>query len=195
MWDPRPPRAVRGTTLFFFTRKYSWSLDNALSVATGYWLDYCGSNPNKGKTFHFSTSSRPAFGPNKPSIEWVMGDIFPMLRRPGGETDHSPPSTAEVKHNDAIHALSRVFTAYCLINSAQGQLYVLQEYSYLWRVDIDSGNIRASILSGWGSYLRQKLCTRNNCRSEKHWLLVQRVSVGIVQRFVCYALQSMALCL
>jgi hypothetical protein len=43
--------------------------------------------------FFFTTSSRPALGPTKPPIQWAPG-----VKRPGGEADHSPPSSAEVKN-------------------------------------------------------------------------------------------------
>jgi hypothetical protein len=47
--------------------------------------------------FLFSTASRPALGPTQPPIRWV-----PAVKRPGHETNHSPPSSAEVKNGGAI---------------------------------------------------------------------------------------------
>jgi hypothetical protein len=47
--------------------------------------------------FLFSTSSRPALGPTQPPIQWVTGALFPRVKRPGRESDHSPPFSAEVK--------------------------------------------------------------------------------------------------
>jgi hypothetical protein len=48
--------------------------------------------------FLFSTESRPALGPTKPPIQWVPGAVSPRVKRPGDETDHSLPSSAEVKN-------------------------------------------------------------------------------------------------
>jgi hypothetical protein len=49
------------------------------------------------KNFHFSTSSRPALGPTQPLIQWVPGALSPGVKRQRRETDHSPPTSAEVK--------------------------------------------------------------------------------------------------
>jgi hypothetical protein len=43
--------------------------------------------------FLIATASRPAVGPTHPPIHWVPG-----VKRPGRETDHSPPSSAEVEN-------------------------------------------------------------------------------------------------
>jgi hypothetical protein len=46
----------------------------------------------------FSTAVfRQSLGPNKPSKQWVMWALFPGIKRPGREADHSPPSSPEVK--------------------------------------------------------------------------------------------------
>jgi hypothetical protein len=36
-------------------------------------------------------------GPTQPPIECVPGDLSLVVKRPGREADHSPPSSAEVK--------------------------------------------------------------------------------------------------
>jgi hypothetical protein len=33
----------------------------------------------------------------KPPIQWVPGALSPVVKRPGREVDHSPPTSAEVK--------------------------------------------------------------------------------------------------
>jgi hypothetical protein len=43
-------------------------------------------------------SSRPALGPTQSTIQWVLGDLSPGVSQPGRETDHSPPTNAEVKN-------------------------------------------------------------------------------------------------
>jgi hypothetical protein len=55
------------------------------------------SSPAGGKNFHFSTSSRLALRSNQPPIEKVPGALTPGEKRRGRETDHSLPSSAEVK--------------------------------------------------------------------------------------------------
>jgi hypothetical protein len=47
--------------------------------------------------FLFVTASRTALGPTQPPIQWVPGALSLVLKRPGREADHSPPSSAEVK--------------------------------------------------------------------------------------------------
>jgi hypothetical protein len=53
----------------------------------------------------FSTACRPALGPTEPTFQRVPGAIPPKVKRPGRETDHSLPSSAEVKNVGAIPPL------------------------------------------------------------------------------------------
>jgi hypothetical protein len=46
----------------------------------------------------FSTSSIPVLVPTQPPIQWVTGLFPPGVKRPGRETDHSPPTNAEAKN-------------------------------------------------------------------------------------------------
>jgi hypothetical protein len=66
---------------------YHAALYSTVGTATGYGLDGPGSIPGRGKTFLFSTASRPTLGPTQP---------------PAG---HSPPSSAEVKKGGATPSL------------------------------------------------------------------------------------------
>jgi hypothetical protein len=72
-------------------------------------------------------SSTPALGSFQPPIHWVPGALFPGIKRPGREADHSPPTSAEVKK-------MWVYTStppYAFMASAyvvQGQLYLLPLY-------------------------------------------------------------------
>jgi hypothetical protein len=61
------------------------------------------SSPSRVKNFHFSTSSRPALGPTQPPIQWVPVALSTGVKRPRRETDHSPPTIAEVKKCGIIH--------------------------------------------------------------------------------------------
>jgi hypothetical protein len=74
--------------------------DSLVGITTGYELDDRegrSSSPGRDNNFVFSISSRPALGPTQPPIQWVPGALFPGVKRPGSEADHSPPATAEVK--------------------------------------------------------------------------------------------------
>jgi len=48
--------------------------------------------------FLFATASRPALGPIQPLSNGYCGAVILAVKRPGREADHSPPSSAEVKH-------------------------------------------------------------------------------------------------
>jgi hypothetical protein len=51
--------------------------------------------------FFFATASRPAVGPTQPPIQDVTrggGALSPGVKRPSGEADHSPPSSAHAKN-------------------------------------------------------------------------------------------------
>jgi hypothetical protein len=73
-----------------------------VGIATGYGLD-----DGRVKNFLFSTSSRQAMGSTQPPIQCVPGALSPGIKRPGRETDHSPPTNAEVKNGGAIYPLPR----------------------------------------------------------------------------------------
>jgi hypothetical protein len=60
--------------------------------------------PAGGKIFLFPIASRPALGPTQP-IQWVPETIFPGVKRPGREADHSPPSGTEAKNCGATPLL------------------------------------------------------------------------------------------
>jgi hypothetical protein len=44
------------------------------------------------------TASRTALGPTQPPIQWVLGGLSLGIKRPERESDHSPPSSAEVNN-------------------------------------------------------------------------------------------------
>jgi hypothetical protein len=69
------------------------------SIALRYGLDERGLESQKGLgILLFTTASRPAVGPNQPPIQWVLGALSLGIKRDGSETDHSPPSSAEVNN-------------------------------------------------------------------------------------------------
>jgi hypothetical protein len=79
------------------------SRDSLVGIATGYNLDDRGVGvwiPVRGNIFLFSTSRRVVqigSPPPPASIQWVPGALPPGLKLPGHESDHSPPTSAEVK--------------------------------------------------------------------------------------------------
>jgi len=48
--------------------------------------------------FLYTTASRSVLGATKPPIHWVPGDISVGVKLLERESDHSPPSSAEVKN-------------------------------------------------------------------------------------------------
>jgi hypothetical protein len=84
---------------------YKRSRDSSVGTTTGYWLD--GLDSRHRKSFLFSTASGPDLGPIQPPVQWILGaGVFPRgVKRPGRETDHSPPSSAEVKKGGTIRPI------------------------------------------------------------------------------------------
>jgi hypothetical protein len=52
---------------------------------------------SRSKIFLFSTTSTPVLWPTQPPIQWALGTFSPVVKRPGREANHSPPTSAEVK--------------------------------------------------------------------------------------------------
>jgi hypothetical protein len=66
--------------------------------------------------FLFTTASRTALEPTQPPIQWVQGALSPKVERPGRETNHSSPSSAEVKNAwSYTSTLQYVFMEWCLV--------------------------------------------------------------------------------
>jgi hypothetical protein len=77
------------------------SHDSSVGIALGYELDDRGSRvPFAVGAGNFSLNHRVqnGLGPTQPLIQWVPGAISLGVKRPGREADHSPPSSAEIKH-------------------------------------------------------------------------------------------------
>jgi hypothetical protein len=49
-------------------------------------------------SFFFATASRPPPVPTQPPIQWVLGSLFPEIKRPRRAADHSSPSSAKFKN-------------------------------------------------------------------------------------------------
>jgi hypothetical protein len=68
-------------------------------MAMGYGLDDRGFESRQGLgIFLFTTASRLALGLTQPPIQWVPEAPSLGVKRPVGEADNSPPSSAEVKN-------------------------------------------------------------------------------------------------
>jgi hypothetical protein len=67
----------------------------------GYGIDGLGSIPDMGKRLSLLHSVQSGPESHSPSYAMVKGALLPGLKRQKRETDHSPPSSAEVK-NGAI---------------------------------------------------------------------------------------------
>jgi hypothetical protein len=89
----------------FFCLLCHCSRDGSVGMATGYSLGGRGSIPGKGKISLHSTASRLVLGPTQSPIQWIPGVLFPGVKRPGREADHSPPSSAEVKNGGGVHGV------------------------------------------------------------------------------------------
>jgi hypothetical protein len=75
------------------------SRDTSVGIVT--WFD-----SRQGEAiFLFFAASVPALGPTQPPIKWIPGALFPGVKRPRREADHSLPSSAEVKNGGTIPPL------------------------------------------------------------------------------------------
>jgi hypothetical protein len=66
--------------------------------------------------FLFSAASRTALEPAQPPTQRVPAAFSPLVKRPGREADHPPPSSAEVKNAwRYVSAPQYVFMAWYLV--------------------------------------------------------------------------------
>jgi hypothetical protein len=75
-------------------------MDSAVGIETGHGLDDRGIGfrvPVGSKIL--SSPRRPdrLWGSTQPPTQWVLGALSPWVKRPGRETDHLPPASAEIK--------------------------------------------------------------------------------------------------
>jgi hypothetical protein len=78
------------------------SRGSSVGIVTGYRREHRGSIPDSGKIFLFFIVSRWNLRPTQPPIKWVPGALSSGMKRQERETDHSPPSCAEIKNGGAI---------------------------------------------------------------------------------------------
>jgi hypothetical protein len=75
------------------------SRDSAVSIATSYWLDDWGVKFESqwGQEFSLPHGIQTGSGVHSTSCPMCMGALSPGVKRLARETDHSPPTSAEVK--------------------------------------------------------------------------------------------------
>jgi hypothetical protein len=100
------------------TPSCSKSRYSLVGIALDYGLDDRGSRVRFLGIFLFTAASTPALGPT----QWVPGDLSLGVGWPGRETDHSPPSSSEVKECVELYLHSVNMTSWCSVK-AQGQPY------------------------------------------------------------------------
>jgi hypothetical protein len=74
------------------------SRDSVVGIAAAYWLNDRGVGvrvPVGSRIF--ATLSKPTLGSTQPPIQWVSEALSLAVKRPGRETGHLPPASAEVK--------------------------------------------------------------------------------------------------
>jgi hypothetical protein len=70
-------------------------------METRLWAGRLEFNSRQGKRrdiFIFATACRPALRPTEPHIQLLTGALTPGVKGAGRETEHSPPSPAEIKN-------------------------------------------------------------------------------------------------
>jgi hypothetical protein len=76
------------------------SRDSSVGIALGYGVEDRGSTvrfPAAAGNFSLHHRSSRALVPTQPPIQCIPEVLSLGVKRPGRETDHSPPSSAEVK--------------------------------------------------------------------------------------------------
>jgi hypothetical protein len=95
------------------------SCDSSVGIALGYGLDIRGSRvrfPAVAGNIFLTTASRTALGPTQPPIQWFSEVLSLEVKRPGRETYHLPPSSAEVKNAWSYTSTPQyVFMEWCLV--------------------------------------------------------------------------------
>jgi hypothetical protein len=77
--------------------------DSSVGIATDYGLSRFESQTDN--IFLFFMVFKPVLGPTQLPVQWVPGAISQWIKWLGLETEHSPPSSSEVKNGGAISSL------------------------------------------------------------------------------------------
>jgi hypothetical protein len=105
---------------------HTFSSKIRFNIALDYGLGDQGFESRKGLgIFLFTTGSIPLLGSTQPPIQWVPGNLSLGVKRPGFETDHSNPSSTQVKNAwSYTSTLTIRLHGVCSVKS-HGQLYIL----------------------------------------------------------------------
>jgi hypothetical protein len=80
-------------------------------------MSWCSVKKSTGTTsqvLQIFTASRPVLGPTQSPVQWVPRALSLVIKRPGREADHSPPSITEFKNALYLHS-SYVFHGRCFV--------------------------------------------------------------------------------
>jgi hypothetical protein len=91
---------------------WAGSRDNSVDIATGYGLDL--RRP-------ISTESGPDLGP----AQWVRGELSPGVKLQRRESDHCPPSNAEVKNGGGVPPLPAYTLMASYLNNDNDNMYLI----------------------------------------------------------------------
>jgi hypothetical protein len=81
--------------------------DIRVGIVMGYRVDVQSLIPVRGKK-KISIESRSALGPTEPHIQQTPGAVSSGIKWAGRESDHSPPSSPEIKNCGATSALAHI---------------------------------------------------------------------------------------
>jgi hypothetical protein len=101
-----------------FDAQRRMSRNSAVAIMTGYGLDGRRGrslSTNTGKIVLLSTSSIPVLGFTQPPIQWVPRDLYPGVKRPGREADHSPSTIVEGQEYADLYIDSPYWTGVLII--------------------------------------------------------------------------------
>jgi hypothetical protein len=74
-------------------------LRNSIGIATILRAGWAGFVSRQGQEIFLSSiTTRPGLEPMQPPIQRLLSAVFPGVKRQGRESDHSYPSSAEVKN-------------------------------------------------------------------------------------------------
>jgi hypothetical protein len=96
---------------WFIDGSFNNDRDGSVGMAKGYGLDDRSPIPTGGGGyFFFSIASRLTLWSNLSLIQWVLGGVSSGIKRPGRESDYSPPSSDAVNNGGAVSPLPHTFS-------------------------------------------------------------------------------------